>query len=127
MGYSQDLCGYLRNIVGYIHGFMGADGIPLGGLPEPDMVFTAGGGCVPAQKILQLIARRFPNAKVFHADLPQVPVEKIRRYHIDYATSEIERVIEFVTETTGRKLDYGSARGDGPSLRPRPAPSGTRS
>jgi len=105
MGYSQDLCGYLRNIVGYVHGLIGADGIPLGGLPEPDIVFTAGGGCVPAQKILQLIARRFPNAKAFHADLPQVPVEGIKRYHIDYAISEIHRVIEFLKEVTGRTLD----------------------
>ena len=89
MGYSQDLCGYLRNIVGYINGMMGEDGVPLGGLPEPDMIFTAGGGCVPAMKNFQHIARRFPDAKVFNADLPQVPVENIQRYHIDYAMSEI--------------------------------------
>jgi benzoyl-CoA reductase/2-hydroxyglutaryl-CoA dehydratase subunit BcrC/BadD/HgdB len=106
MGYSQDLCGYLRNIVGYVHGMIGKEGVPLGGLPEPDIVFTAGGGCVPAMKILQLIARRFPNAHVFKADLPQVPVENIQRYHIDYAVSEIKRVIAFLTEVTGRKMDY---------------------
>jgi len=35
MGFSRDLCGYLRNIVGYVYGPMNEDGTPLGGLPEP--------------------------------------------------------------------------------------------
>ncbi len=106
MGYSRDLCGYLRNIVGYIHGMIGRDGVPLGGLPEPDIVFTAGAGCIPAMKILQLIARRFPNAKAFRADLPQVPIEDIKQFHIDYTVSEIHRIIKFLTEVTGKKMDY---------------------
>ncbi len=31
MGFSPDLCGYLRNCVGYINGMMGTEGVPLGG------------------------------------------------------------------------------------------------
>ncbi|MBM3173411.1 MAG: 2-hydroxyacyl-CoA dehydratase [Chloroflexi bacterium] len=106
MGFSRDLCGYMRNNVGYIHGLMGVEGVPLGGLPEPDMVFLPGGGCIPTMKNFQYIARRFPEAKVFKADLPQVPIENIQRYHIDYAISEINRIIDFLTEVTGRKLDH---------------------
>ncbi|MFA5064857.1 MAG: 2-hydroxyacyl-CoA dehydratase family protein [Dehalococcoidia bacterium] len=105
MGFSPDLCGYLRNCVGYINGLMGEEGVPLNGLPEPDMIFIPGAGCVPAMKNFQYIARRFPNARVFKADLPQVPIENIQRYHIDYALSEIHRIVDFLTETTGRKLD----------------------
>jgi benzoyl-CoA reductase/2-hydroxyglutaryl-CoA dehydratase subunit BcrC/BadD/HgdB len=96
----------MRNNVGYIYGMMGTEGVPLGGLPEPDMIFLPGGGCVPTMKNFQYIARRFPAAKVFKADLPQVPIENIQRYHIDYAVSEINRIIAFLTEVTGRKLDY---------------------
>jgi benzoyl-CoA reductase/2-hydroxyglutaryl-CoA dehydratase subunit BcrC/BadD/HgdB len=106
MGFSPDLCGYLRNCVGYVYGMMGNDQVPLGGLPEPDMIFLPGAGCVPTMKNFQYIARRFPGAKCFAADLPQVPIENIQPHHIDYAVSEIKRIIAFLTETTGRKMDY---------------------
>ncbi|MBM3298551.1 MAG: 2-hydroxyacyl-CoA dehydratase, partial [Deltaproteobacteria bacterium] len=106
MGYSRDLCGYMRNIIGYVHGPMTEPGSPMGGLPEPDILLSPGGGCVPVMKIFQVLERRFPNAKVFAADLPQVPVEGIRRHHIDFAVSEIHRLIDFLTEATDRRMDY---------------------
>lgn len=106
MGYSPDLCGYLRNIVGYVHGDMNSEGVPLGGLPEPDLLISFGGGCIPAMKIFQILEQRFPGAKVFSADLPQVAVEDIREHHVKYAVSEMERLIEFLTETTGHTMDY---------------------
>lgn len=73
--------------------------------PAPDMLMSPGGGCVPVIKIFQELARRFPDARVFHADLPQVAVEDIQEYHIDYAMSEGDRLADFLTETTGRRLD----------------------
>jgi benzoyl-CoA reductase/2-hydroxyglutaryl-CoA dehydratase subunit BcrC/BadD/HgdB len=106
LGYSRDLCGYLRNITGYVHGGMNDEGIPLGGLPEPDILLSPGGGCIPVMKIFHILERRFPAAKVFYADLPQVAMEKIKRHHIDYAVSEMHRLVEFLTEVTGRELDY---------------------
>jgi len=106
LGYSRDLCGYLRNIIGYVHGPMNEDGTPMGGLPEPDILLSPGGGCVPVMKIFHALERRFPQARVFTADLPQVPVEEIKAHHIEYAVSEIKRLIDFLTEATGRKIDY---------------------
>ena len=106
MGFSRDLCGYLRNIVGYVYGPMNEEGTPLGGLPEPDLIISAYGGCVPAMKILHTMERRFPQAKVHTAELPQVGYENIRQYHLDYCVSETHRLIDWLTETTGRKLDY---------------------
>lgn len=105
MGYSRDLCGYLRNIIGYVHGMMGEEGNPLGGLPEPDIMLPPLGGCAPVMKIFQALMRRFPGAKVFKADMPQVAIEDIRRHHIDYAVSEMKRLIAFLTEATGKRLD----------------------
>lgn len=105
MGYSRDLCGYLRNIIGYVHGLMNEKDSPFGGLPEPDMILSPGGGCVPVMKIFHALERRFPESKVFYADLPQVAVEDIKDYHIDYAMSESQRLADFLTETTGRRLD----------------------
>jgi len=107
MGFSRDLCGYLRNITGYIYGDMNAKHVPLGGLPTPDIILSAGGGCVPAMKILHTLERRFPRAHIFSADLPQVPVTDIQPYHIDYAVSEMHRLIDFLCRVTGRKMDMG--------------------
>jgi benzoyl-CoA reductase/2-hydroxyglutaryl-CoA dehydratase subunit BcrC/BadD/HgdB len=106
MGYSRDLCGYLRNIVGYVYSLMNEGGGPLGGLPEPDILISFGGGCIPAMKIFHILEQRFPNTKVFTADLPQVAIEDIQKHHIKYAMSEMYRLIDFLTETTGRKMDY---------------------
>lgn len=109
LGYSRDLCGYLRNIVGYVHGLMKSGNAPLG-LPEPDLLLSFGGGCVPAMKIFQVLEDRFPQAKVYSADLPQVAAEQVQPYHVEYAVSEMHRLIDFLTETTGRKLDYARLR-----------------
>ncbi|MBU2549111.1 MAG: 2-hydroxyacyl-CoA dehydratase family protein [Proteobacteria bacterium] len=106
LGYSRDLCGYLRNIFGYIHGPMNEPDMPLGGLPEPDLIISAFGGCIPAMKILHGLERRFTRAKVFTAELPQVGFEDIQDHHIEYAVSEMQRLIDWLTETTGRKMDY---------------------
>jgi benzoyl-CoA reductase/2-hydroxyglutaryl-CoA dehydratase subunit BcrC/BadD/HgdB len=104
LGYSRDLCGYLRNIVGYVHGQMKDGQAPLA-LPEPDLLLSFGGGCVPAMKIFHILEDRFPKAKVFSADLPQVAAEQVDEHHVRYAISEMNRLINFLTETTGRKLD----------------------
>ncbi|HNQ86532.1 MAG TPA: 2-hydroxyacyl-CoA dehydratase family protein [Deltaproteobacteria bacterium] len=105
MGYSRDLCGYLRNITGYVHGDMNGPSVPLSGLPVPDMIMSFGGGCIPAMKIFHILENRFPEAKVFRADIPQVAVEDIRDHHVDYAVSEMHRFIEFLERTTNRRLD----------------------
>ena len=105
MGYSRDLCGYLRNIIGYVNGLMNDKESPFGGLPEPDILLSPGGGCVPVMKIFHAIEKRFPDAKVFYADLPQVPVEEIRDHHVAYAVSEMRRLIDFLTDVTGHRLD----------------------
>jgi benzoyl-CoA reductase/2-hydroxyglutaryl-CoA dehydratase subunit BcrC/BadD/HgdB len=110
MGYSRDLCGYFRNIVGYVHGLMNEDGGPAIRLPEPAILLSPGGGCVPVMKIFQALERRFPEARIFAADLPQVAIEDIRPYHLDYAVSEMHRLIDFLTESTGRKLDLDRLR-----------------
>ena len=105
LGYSRDLCGYMRNFIGYIHGPMNDEGVPFGGLPKPDLIISPGGGCIPAMKQFHALERRFPEAKVFYADLPQVGFENIRPYHLEYAVSEMSRIIDWLEKCTGRMLD----------------------
>ncbi len=106
LGYSRDLCGYLRNIVGYVHGEMHGDDVPLGGLPEPDLIVSAYGGCIPAMKIFHTLERRFPAARVHTCQLPQVGYEQILPYHLEFCVSEMEQLIRWLTEVTGREMDY---------------------
>jgi benzoyl-CoA reductase/2-hydroxyglutaryl-CoA dehydratase subunit BcrC/BadD/HgdB len=105
LGYSRDICGYFRNFVGYVHGPMHGVGIPLNGLPEPDMILSPGAGCIPVMKTFHVLERLFPQARIFMADLPQVAVEDIRPHHVHYAVKEIERLIDFLQDATGHKLD----------------------
>jgi benzoyl-CoA reductase/2-hydroxyglutaryl-CoA dehydratase subunit BcrC/BadD/HgdB len=76
-------------------------------LPEPDLLLSFGGGCVPAMKIFQILEEKFPRARVFRADLPQVPLEEIKEYHLDYAVGVLKELIAFLERATGRRLDYG--------------------
>lgn len=111
MGYSRDLCGYLRNIIGYVNGPITDPDTPLGGLPAPDILLSPhGGGCVPVMKIFNALERRFPDAAVFLADLPQVAIEEIRDFHIDYAIAESRRMIDFLVRKTGLRLDMDRLR-----------------
>ena len=61
-------------------------------------------------KIFHALERRFPKAAVFKADLPQVAVEDIREYHIEYAVSEMHRLADFLCKTTGHRLDKEKLR-----------------
>jgi benzoyl-CoA reductase/2-hydroxyglutaryl-CoA dehydratase subunit BcrC/BadD/HgdB len=69
------------------------------------MILSPGGGCIPVMKIFHILERRFPEARLFKADLPQVAVEDIRPHHIQYAMNEMERLIAFLEDSTGRKLN----------------------
>lgn len=105
-GYSIDLCGYLRNILGYVDGLMKQeDGFPLR-LPDPDILISFGGGCIPAMKIFQTLEDRFPRADIFRADLPQVAIEDIDDHHMAYALSVSKDLISFLEEKTSRRLNY---------------------
>ncbi len=106
MGYSRDLCGYLRNIIGYVHGPMNQNDLPLAALPEPDLILSPNGGCIPVMKIFHALERRFHEAKTIRLDLPQVAVENIAPHHIQYAVSEVKRLIGFLEKETRRTMDY---------------------
>ncbi|MBN2025958.1 MAG: 2-hydroxyacyl-CoA dehydratase [Actinobacteria bacterium] len=103
-GYSGDLCGYFRNNIGYA-----LDGIeeaeqPLGGLPKPDFLISFGAGCIPTMKTFQVLCDHY-RVPAVRADLPQVAMEDIGQHHIDYGVAQMKRVIAFLEELTGRKLD----------------------
>ncbi len=103
-GYADDLCGYFRNNVGYALDGIDAPDQPLGGLPKPDFLISFGAGCIPTMKTFQVLCDRF-DCPVIRADLPQVAMEDIGEHHIRYAVAQIKRLIAFLEDLTGRRLD----------------------
>ena len=104
MGYSRDLCGYLRNAIGYIHEVMEKPDQPLGGLPAPDLIISFGGGCIPAMKIFQSFTEKF-KAPTFLADSPQIPPEEITGEVLSFAAEHFMELIRWLEDLTGTKLD----------------------
>jgi benzoyl-CoA reductase/2-hydroxyglutaryl-CoA dehydratase subunit BcrC/BadD/HgdB len=108
-GYSDDLCGYFRNNIGYALEGMDRENQPLGGLPKPDFLISFGGGCIPTMKTFQVLCDHF-RVPVFRADLPQVAMEDIKEHHIEYGVAQIKRLIKFLENITGKKFDMDRLR-----------------
>ncbi len=104
MGYSRDLCGYLRNALGYIHHVMQKPDQPFGGLPAPDLIIAFGGGCIPAMKIFQAFGERF-NVPTYVADGPQIPPEQLTDEVISFGTERFWDFIHWLEGIAGKKLD----------------------
>jgi benzoyl-CoA reductase/2-hydroxyglutaryl-CoA dehydratase subunit BcrC/BadD/HgdB len=100
MGYSSNLCSYARNTIGTTF----EEGAPLGGLAPPDFLVVARKFCKTHIKWWQVLSRRF-NCPLFIIDSPYV-TDKVEDYHIDHYVSQLEDLIAFLEEQTGRKLDY---------------------
>jgi len=108
-GYSNDLCGYFRNNIGYaLDGIDEADQ-PLGGLPKPDFLISFGAGCIPTMKTFQVLCDHY-RVPTFRADLPQVAMEDIGEHHIAYGVSQIKRLIAFLEDLTGKRFDIERLR-----------------
>jgi len=104
MGYSRDLCGYLRNAIGYIHEGMKKPDQPLGGLPAPDFILAFGGGCIPAMKIFQSFTEHF-DVPAYIADGPQIPPEQMTDEVISFASEQFWDFIHWLEDLKGEKLD----------------------
>ncbi len=104
MGYSRDLCGYLRNAIGYINEGMKKSDQPFGGLPAPDLIISFGGGCIPAMKIFQAFTEHF-KVPTFLADGPQIQPENMTSETLEFGVDHFKQLISFLEEQTGKKLD----------------------
>jgi len=104
MGYSGDLCSYARNTIGTTF----EEGAPLGGLAPPDFLVVARKFCKTHVKWWQVLSRRF-NCPLFIIDAPYVPEDE-KEYHVEHYVSQLEDLIAFLEERTGRKMDYDKLR-----------------
>ncbi|MHA1262683.1 MAG: 2-hydroxyacyl-CoA dehydratase [Candidatus Freyarchaeota archaeon] len=80
----------------------------MGGLAPPDFLVVARKFCKTHVKWWQVLSRRF-NCPLFIIDAPYVPEDE-KEYHVEHYVSQLEDLITFLEERTGRKMDYDKLR-----------------
>lgn len=98
-GFTPDICSYARANIGSIISKKG----PLGELPCPTIQVETTNSCVMIMTWWRAI-ERICNAPTYVFDAPQVMMDS-EGHHLDYMEGELRRMIDFVSDTTGKKFD----------------------
>jgi benzoyl-CoA reductase/2-hydroxyglutaryl-CoA dehydratase subunit BcrC/BadD/HgdB len=100
-GFSRDLCSLMRGSIGMAyedyrsqHRF----------LPHPDLVIGEGSQCDAFSRGWEVISRYY-NVPLFRLDGPWYFKEEIKDHELEWGVSELRRMVAFIEEHTGRKLD----------------------
>lgn len=119
-GYSQELCSYLRNSMGYASRMAQLGGIPpeapKGGMRTPTMLLGSGSVCDPRYKWFQSLSSRYLNTPVFHTDPMSPPFDAdisdpgIRDHYMTQLRETIHGQIKFITEHARRPIDLARLR-----------------
>lgn len=112
-GYPFEACGYTRVSLGFslLCQRLGAmpPSAPYGGMPGPDIVLVNSTLCDSRQKFAQAVRRYWRDVAIFCLDVVWPPqgarLESAKGYYIEYLTAELRRLIAFLEQQTGRKLD----------------------
>jgi benzoyl-CoA reductase/2-hydroxyglutaryl-CoA dehydratase subunit BcrC/BadD/HgdB len=99
-GYNADLCGYVRAALGSL---LSGEG-PYGPLPKPTIQVDSMNSCIMIMIWWRAIEREW-DVPTFVLDTPLVAATS-DGINLDYVESEFHRMIAWVTEQTGRTLDY---------------------
>lgn len=119
-GYSQDLCSYLRNSMGYLSRMAQSGEVPpespKGGMRTPTMLLGSGSGCDPRYKWFQSLSSRYLNTPVFHTDPMSPPYDAdvsdpcIRDHYMAQLRETIHGQIEFIADHARRPIDLTRLR-----------------
>jgi benzoyl-CoA reductase/2-hydroxyglutaryl-CoA dehydratase subunit BcrC/BadD/HgdB len=104
-GFSQDVCGYARIIMGYILGGDELPEAPYGGLAKPDFLIANSYSCDSRMGWFTTMARTL-NLPLYVLDSPYQPAGGCTDpYNVAYTESQLRGLIAFLEEQTGAKLD----------------------
>ncbi|OGW15877.1 MAG: hypothetical protein A3G93_03795 [Nitrospinae bacterium RIFCSPLOWO2_12_FULL_45_22] len=98
-GFPRDLCCYTRTFLGSIL----TQESPFGELPSPDFIISVKWDCTTHIQWWHNAARL--TGKPFFIIESSPCEEGIKEYHIDYFVTQLKRLIGFLEEMTGKKLD----------------------
>ncbi|MDP6560081.1 MAG: 2-hydroxyacyl-CoA dehydratase family protein [Candidatus Binatia bacterium] len=97
-GFARDLCCYTRTFLGSILEKTG----PFGELPEPDFILSIKWDCTTHIQWWSN-AHRLTGKPVFIIEAPFA--EEIKERHLNYFVIQLKRLIAYLEEVTGKKLD----------------------
>jgi benzoyl-CoA reductase/2-hydroxyglutaryl-CoA dehydratase subunit BcrC/BadD/HgdB len=100
-GFSPDLCSYARSHVGSV---LEPQSAPQGGLPKPDLLVASNNICGTVIKWYQALAQQL-DVPFFLLDAPYQHEPGLPGHAVQYVAAQLEDLIAWVTEHTGRKLN----------------------
>jgi benzoyl-CoA reductase subunit B len=104
LGYSSDVCGYVKNDIGLATS--GNRG-PFGALPKPDLLVCNYAGCNTYIKWFEALAEHY-QARLFLLDIPYRRTgEVVRPKDLQYVVEQLRELAAVAAEITGRPFDLG--------------------
>jgi len=109
-GFSQDVCGYARILMGYLLGGDEAPEAPYGGLAKPDFLVVNSYSCDSRLGWFATMSRTL-DLPLYVLDAPCQPEGGCTEVaNVTYTESQLEDFVAFLEEQTGTKLDRGKLR-----------------
>ncbi|MHB1418180.1 MAG: 2-hydroxyacyl-CoA dehydratase subunit D [Bacillota bacterium] len=117
-GYSNQICGYVRTGLGFSalrkEGGMIPEGAPDGGMADPDMMIGCAMACDPRYKWYEATGH-YSDVPVFNYDTvlypnPFIDDEAVKEFSIKYEIDQLHRLVEFLEQQTGKKMDWDYLR-----------------
>ena len=108
MGYSPDVCGYVKNDIGLLHS---GNRSPMGTLPPPSLLVCNYSGCRTYVKWFEALARYY-DAPLVMLDVPYRRHDAIEPSDVAYVVGQLEELITVCERLTGRRFDADRFRED---------------
>ena len=101
LGYSSDVCGYVKNDIGLVANDMTG---PFGKMAKPDLLVCTYSGCNTYIKLFEALAAHF-NCPLYMFDVPFSRGTETHAADIRYMVSEMKELIAICEKITGKKYD----------------------
>lgn len=101
LGYSSDVCGYVKNDIGLVASDMTG---PFGKMAKPDLLVCTYSGCNTYIKWFEALAAHF-HCPLYMFDVPFSRGPETRTADIRYMMDELKELIALCEKITGRKYD----------------------
>jgi benzoyl-CoA reductase subunit B len=106
LGYSQDVCGYVKNDIGLLHS---GNHSPMGDLPPPSLLVCNYSGCRTYVKWFEALAKYY-NAPLVMLDVPYRRGAAIEPSDLAYVVGQLEELIALCERMTGKRFDIDRLR-----------------
>ena len=110
VGFSQDVCGYARMLMGYVLAKNDAPEAPYGGLAKPDFLLVSSNSCDSRIGWFAAMSRVL-NIPLYVHDSPSQPDGATNSMVVaGYIETELRNLISFLEEQTGNKFNPDKVR-----------------